>query len=59
MTEYVDQKGVCQICSWEGDSRPDGELARQDAVWHVYEEHREEWLKLIGDRQPERPKPTA
>lgn len=51
--------GVCRLCSWEGPERPDTQVAQQDAVWHVYEEHRDEWVKVIGDRPPERPKPAA
>lgn len=45
-------------CSgWSPPSQPTGGIARALAVWHIYEEHSEFWLAVMGDRPPAVPDP--
>jgi hypothetical protein len=42
----------CALCVFVGPDRPTELLAQGDAVWHIYEDHPKEWVRLIGDRPP-------
>ncbi len=55
---FPPQHGVCGMCGWTGPERADVRDAQQDAVWHVYDEHRHEWMRVVGNRPPERPRPA-
>jgi hypothetical protein len=47
----------CQ-CGWVSHNWPSLHIAGCEASWHVYEEHREAWIKIIGsDRPPRDPDP--
>lgn len=47
-----DLSGQCNLCGWMSRSTPSRTDAQEAAVWHVYEEHPEEWQSLFGDRPP-------
>jgi len=49
----------CQVpdCGWESAMTPSKTIASCFAVWHVYEDHREEWIRIFGDRPPNDPDP--
>lgn len=47
----------CYLCSWEGSAWPMASMAQGEAVWHVYEEHRDQWVAHYGDRLPQDPDP--
>jgi hypothetical protein len=51
---------VCYIpaCGWKSREWPTHHLAGCEGSWHVYEEHREIWVLIIGyDRPPMDPDP--
>jgi hypothetical protein len=45
-------------CEWFTDE-PVEAIARCLATWHVYEDHRDVWNKVIGDRLPRDPDPRT
>jgi len=51
--------GFCRICAQVlRDETPD--LASAALAWHLYENHREGWIKLAGaDRPPHDPDPRT
>lgn len=50
---------VCDVtgCGWISGSQPNATVAGCMATWHVYEEHRDVWVTLAGDRLPADPDP--
>lgn len=51
----------CQVagCGWETTRHRAAEAAAA-GVWHVYEQHRPEWVAAVGvDRPPADPRPEA
>lgn len=48
---------ACGLCPWV-KSWSTEEVARAAGVWHVYEEHRQEFYATLGERRPPRdPRP--
>jgi hypothetical protein len=47
-------RATCTIpdCHWTGQWWMFGEHAENEAVWHAYKEHQDEWKVIIGDRPP-------
>lgn len=46
-----DYVATCQHCGHQ-ETWPHADQAQGAAVWHVYEQHRDVWLSIIGDRPP-------
>jgi hypothetical protein len=44
---------ICTRCEWQSTEIPP--LDMSEATWHVYEEHRELWNEVFGDRPPHDP----
>jgi hypothetical protein len=53
MNEY---EATCSLCSWREEYLV-REQAEHAAVWHVFEQHRENWNDVIGGRFPRDPRP--
>ncbi len=47
----------CKVtgCGWVSDPQPVRFLAECLSVWHVYDNHRDIWNELAGDRLPDVP----
>jgi hypothetical protein len=45
-------------CGWE-TGEPNRDIAGCLAAWHVYEDHPDVWLRVIGDRPPADPDPRT
>jgi hypothetical protein len=43
-------------CGWQ-TAEPVPHIAGCLATWHVYEKHRDAWIRLMGDREPVDPDP--
>lgn len=48
----------CDICE-HTRTWPTAEQARDYAVWHVFENHHQRWVALLGDRPPRNPDPRT
>lgn len=47
----------CKFCGPSPAVYPSGLEAQRGAVWHVYDDHPEEWRRVVGDRPPRDPRP--
>lgn len=53
-------RAICGVCGWQSREWPTQDQAGCEASWHVYEQHREEWIEIIGsDRPPVDPDPRV
>lgn len=50
-------RSCCGLCSWSSEPYPTRDLAGCRGTWHVYEDHRPEWLIMFGDMSPRDPDP--
>lgn len=50
----------CQVpgCGWQ-TTRHRAVEAAVAGIWHIYEQHRAEWVESFGDRPPAEPRPEA
>lgn len=49
----MEHVATCRLCSWNVAWTTQF-AAEADSVWHVYLEHRELWIELLGsDREPQ------
>jgi hypothetical protein len=55
----TDSQEILTRCPWVGPARATREDAEADAVWHVYEQHRAEWVSVVGNRPPTAHDPRA
>lgn len=51
-------KCLVPSCKWATEI-PSRHIAGCLATWHVYEEHREQWIRTFGDRPPTDPDPRT
>jgi hypothetical protein len=53
-------RAFCEVpgCGWTSRDWPTRDQAGCESSWHVYEEHRETWVLVVGtDRPPVDPDP--
>lgn len=48
----------CKVCGF-ADSWDTVGACHSSAVWHIFEEHTEEWMAAMGTGQPKAPRPEA
>ena len=50
--------GTCSICRITTEVQPSMYLATLFVLWHIYEDHRTEWVAITGsDQPPQEPDP--
>jgi hypothetical protein len=52
-------RATCQIpsCDWVSQWWLFDTHAKDEATWHAYDNHPDEWKTVIGDRPPQNPRP--